>query len=87
MLIGDDWNVYLEPVRTSNSDFRGNAYEAARNVAVTVQAQKVMRNTYLLCSCWAASASSDGTMNIGCNRCDFGIERGCRCRQPVLFRA
>jgi FtsH-binding integral membrane protein len=37
----------LKPIRTDNQPFRGN-YNAAQDVAVAAESQKVLRNTYLL---------------------------------------
>jgi modulator of FtsH protease len=38
----------LKPVRTDNSGFGRGSYDAARDVAVSTQGQKVLRNTYML---------------------------------------
>jgi len=39
----------LKPVRTDNTEFRGNAYDAApADVVLPVESQRVLRNTYLL---------------------------------------
>jgi modulator of FtsH protease len=38
----------LKPVRTDNSGFGRGSYDAAQDVAVSTQGQKVLRNTYLL---------------------------------------
>jgi modulator of FtsH protease len=39
----------LKPVRTDDQSFgRGTTYDAARDVAVSVESQKVLRNTYML---------------------------------------
>jgi modulator of FtsH protease len=38
----------LKPVRTNNQDFRGNYAATQEGAGVTVESQKVLRNTYLL---------------------------------------
>jgi modulator of FtsH protease len=38
----------LKPVRTDNSGFGRGSYDAAQDVAVSTQGQKVLRNTYML---------------------------------------
>src|ERR671918_1963988 len=38
----------LKPVRTDNQAFGRTTYDAARDVAVSVESQKVLRNTYML---------------------------------------
>jgi modulator of FtsH protease len=38
----------LKPVRTDDRPFGRSSYDAARDVAVSVESQKVLRNTYLL---------------------------------------